>query len=89
MTTPVTAPTYDYSRCSRATLEKLAALTEGLPITGPVVDQIRAEARVKTLQDYDAEIGALLRSRHQSNWGLSAADYDVLRKLIEESRGAK
>jgi hypothetical protein len=80
--------TYDYSRCSRATLEKLASLTECLPLEGPYVDAVRAEARVKTLAEYDAEIGALLREKLNRR-GLDEDDFATLEHLVNASRGLK
>jgi hypothetical protein len=81
-------PTYDYSRCKRETLEKLAAADGGLDWQAAQV-ACNEEARVKTLAEYDAEIGALLRRTLNSNWGIDPADFIDLRKLIEASRGAK
>jgi hypothetical protein len=81
-------PTYDYSRCKRETLEKLAAANGGLDWQAAQV-ACNEEARVKTLAEYDAEIGALLREKLSGNWGVGQTAFDALRKLVEESRGAK
>jgi hypothetical protein len=78
-------PTYDYGRCKRETLEKLAAADGGLDWRAAQV-ACNEEARVKTLAEYDAEIGALLREKTGAPW----ADYCVeLNRLINDSRGAK
>jgi hypothetical protein len=76
-------PTYDYSRCKRETLEKLAAADGGLDWRAAQV-ACNEEARVKTLAEYDAEIGALLREG--SAWGSFCTR---LFQLVEASRGAK
>jgi hypothetical protein len=88
-TPQMTSQKYDYTKCSRAALEKLAEATIENIGFGTAADAVRAEARVKTLAEYDAQIGALLRSEHAGNWGVGQTAYDALRKLVEESRGAK
>jgi hypothetical protein len=96
--TPVTSPNYDYSRCSRATLEKLAKDAEDSflkrghydPDLALSLDAVRAEAKVKTLAEYDAEIGALLREKLSSaGFWLGSGTGDALLKLVNNSRGAK
>jgi hypothetical protein len=77
-------PTYDYSRCKRETLEKLAAADGGLDWRAAQV-ACNEEARVKTLAEYDAEIGALLRAAGCA-WGSFCTR---LFQLVEASRGAK
>jgi hypothetical protein len=95
---PLKNPIYDYSRCSRATLEKLAKDAEDSflkrghydPDLALSLDAVRAEAKVKTLAEYDAEIGALLREKLSSaGFWLGSGTGDALLKLVNNSRGAK
>jgi hypothetical protein len=95
--TPVTSPNYDYSRCSRATLEKLAKDAEDSflkrghydPDLALSLDAVRAEAKVKTLAEYDAEIGALLREKmDEKGWWIIPGGNELV-ALLNNSRGAK
>jgi hypothetical protein len=94
---PLKNPIYDYSRCSRATLEKLAKDAEDSflkrghydPDLALSLDAVRAEAKVKTLAEYDAEIGALLREKmDEKGWWIIPGGNELV-ALLNNSRGAK
>lgn len=94
--TQMSKPKYDYSKCKRSTLENLAeaVMKTWFPsgsIQSDVLKVVREEARVKTLAEYDAEIGELVRHGTGTDltFSLNAEYWDKLKRLADQSKSAK
>lgn len=94
--TQMSNPTYDYSKCKRSTLENLAEVMNetwfaSTSAPAEALKVVREEARVKTLAEYDAEIGELVRHGTGTDltFSLNAEYWDKLKRLADQSKSAK
>lgn len=92
--TQMSNPEYDYTKCKRETLEHLAAIVQNTwfpsgSIQANVLKAVREEALVKTLAEYDAEIGELLRKHLEEYGGIEPQHWKKLRELALESKLVK
>lgn len=92
-------PKYDYSQVTRERLEAMARVCEPIEPSAEcsdrdifefhgVRDNVRKQALVKTREDYDREIGKIVRGEVEPPFGVNWWDWKLFIDLVAASRKA-